>query len=61
MDNVFDNFQLQIENGILIKSWFDDPYDTALSELSPMLSHISLSKVEDVRKELNSLKNKMAS
>jgi TFIIF-interacting CTD phosphatase-like protein len=44
----------------LIKSWFDDPYDTALSELAPMLSLISSSKVEDVRKELNSLKNKMA-
>ena len=61
MDNVFDNFQLQIENGILIKSWFDDPYDTALLELSPMLVQIAHSKAKDVRKELNNLKTKMAS
>ena len=53
---MFENFQLQIENGILIKSWFDDPYDTALTELAPLLATIAMSKVEDVRKELNNLK-----
>ena len=37
VDNVADNFQLQPENGILIKSWIDDPYDTALTELCQLL------------------------
>ncbi len=37
VDNVADNFQLQPENGILIKTWTDDPNDTALQELAPLL------------------------
>ena len=37
VDNVADNFQLQPENGILIKSWIDDSADTALQELAPLL------------------------
>lgn len=37
VDNVAENFSLQPENGILIKSWFDDFKDTALIELSPIL------------------------
>lgn len=37
VDNVADNFRLQPENGILIRSWIDDPNDTALEELAPLL------------------------
>ncbi len=37
VDNVAENFQLQPDNGIFIKSWFDDPTDTALQELAPLL------------------------
>ncbi len=37
IDNVADNFQLQPENGIFVKSWFEDPKDIVLSELSPLL------------------------
>ena len=37
VDNVAENFQLQPDNGIFIKSWFDDMSDTALSELAPLL------------------------
>ena len=37
VDNVAENFQLQPDNGIFIKSWFDDMTDTALSELAPLL------------------------
>lgn len=37
VDNVAENFQLQPDNGIFIKSWFDDVHDTALSELAPLL------------------------
>jgi CTD small phosphatase-like protein 2 len=37
VDNVAENFQLQPDNGILIRSWFDDPNDNALLELLPLL------------------------
>jgi CTD small phosphatase-like protein 2 len=31
------NFQLQIENGIFIKSWVGDTKDTVLKDMIPML------------------------
>lgn len=37
MDNVAENFKLQPDNGIFIKTWYDDPEDTALLELTPLL------------------------
>ena len=37
VDNVAENFSLQPDNGIFIKSWFEDPSDTALHELAPLL------------------------
>lgn len=37
VDNVAENFYLQPDNGIFIKSWFDDMSDTALFELAPLL------------------------
>ena len=37
VDNIPENFQLQAENGIFIKSWFRDPDDCALFELMPLL------------------------
>ena len=37
IDNLSENFQLQPDNGIMIRSWFDNPQDTALSELAPIL------------------------
>ena len=37
VDNVAENFCQQPDNGIFIKSWFDDMNDTALSELAPLL------------------------
>lgn len=40
VDNVAENFQKQPENGILIKSWYDDPNDDALYELGPLLKLI---------------------
>lgn len=40
VDNISENFLLQPENGISIKSWYDDEEDTALSELSNLLAQI---------------------
>lgn len=42
VDNVAENFSLQPDNGIFIKSWFDDMSDTALLELAPLLKRKSL-------------------
>ncbi len=41
VDNIAENFQLQPENGIFIKSWFTDEKDTALFELAPLLVAIA--------------------
>jgi len=59
VDNIAENFQLQPNNGIFIKSWFDDPTDTALSELSPILVQIAKKDVGDIRVALKELKEKM--
>jgi len=37
VDNITENFLLQPDNGISIKSWFDDPDDMALADMAPML------------------------
>lgn len=59
VDNVAENFQLQPHNGIFIKSWFDDPKDTALQELLPILIQIAKKGVSDVRTALRELKEQM--
>lgn len=37
VDNISENFLLQPANGICIKSWYNDPDDTALMQLAPLL------------------------
>jgi CTD small phosphatase-like protein 2 len=37
VDNIAENFKYQQENGIKIKSWYDDMEDTALYLLQPIL------------------------
>jgi CTD small phosphatase-like protein 2 len=49
VDNVAENFSKQPENGILIKSWYDDPKDDALFELGPLLKLIINRKTENAR------------
>ncbi|KAF0906798.1 hypothetical protein E2562_012583, partial [Oryza meyeriana var. granulata] len=44
-DPTYSDLQLQVDNGIPIKSWFDDPSDQELVELLPFLE--SLVGVED--------------
>ncbi len=68
VDNIADNFQLQPENGILIRTWTDDPTDTALRELAPLLQgrvsigwlEIVLKNVEDVRDALSQFSSQMS-
>jgi len=47
IDNVAENFKKTPDNGILIKSWFDDPEDNALDQLTPLLLEIA-NKAKDV-------------
>jgi TFIIF-interacting CTD phosphatase-like protein len=37
VDNLEDSFQYQMDNGILIKSWYDDMDDDCLVKLLPFL------------------------
>jgi len=64
IDNVGENFQLQPGNGILIRSWFDDMQDAALSELLPLLKgreyvEMAVKKVSDVRVALQTYREQM--
>jgi len=47
LDNTPQVFQLQVNNGIPIKSWFDDPADVELMELLQFLA--TLVDAKDVR------------
>jgi len=40
IDNVQENFMFQPDNGIFISTWYDDPYDAALPELTPLLEEL---------------------
>eukprot|EP01016_Furgasonia_blochmanni_P026412 TRINITY_DN2805_c0_g2_i1.p1 TRINITY_DN2805_c0_g2~~TRINITY_DN2805_c0_g2_i1.p1 ORF type:complete len:335 (+),score=-20.56 TRINITY_DN2805_c0_g2_i1:123-1007(+) len=59
VDNVPENFQLQTDNGIFIKSWFSDERDTALQDLAPLLKEIVAKKVPDIRDALRKFRQKM--
>lgn len=49
VDNNADNFQLQPDNGILIKSWYGEEGDQALKNLGPLLEEIAFEDEDDVR------------
>jgi len=69
VDNVAENFSRQPDNGIFIKSWFDDMSDTALLELAPLLKckpntltsfvEIVEKKCKDVRAALRNFRDQM--
>ena len=59
VDNMPQNFRLQKENGIFIRSFCGDNNDTALRDLLPILIGIGNNKDNDVRIELNKMKNEI--
>jgi len=52
IDNLKENFCWQKQNGIHIRSWYDDPYDTQLYQLVPLLKSIVTDGFTDVREAL---------
>ena len=61
VDNNPDNFQMQPENGIYIKSWYEDPNDRALKKLAGLLIKIAENEQNDVRISLSDLNQKLMS
>lgn len=59
VDNITENFLLQPDNGVTIKSWFDDPDDTALADMTPLLRQIVEQMVPDVRQALKESKEQL--
>jgi len=49
IDNLPENFKLQPNNGLPIKTWIDDILDTQLFDLMRILEDIIKYKVEDIR------------
>lgn len=59
VDNNPDNFQMHPENGIYIKSWYEDPNDLALKHLTNVLIRIAESSESDIRRALAQFNRKM--
>ena len=59
IDNVAENFKLQKENGINIKNFEGDEDDTELLDLIPDLKFLVENKIDDVRKILPEIIQKM--
>ena len=52
IDNLKENFCWQKQNGIHIRSWYDNPHDTQLYQLVPLLKSIVTDGFTDVREAL---------
>lgn len=48
IDNLPENFKKQPDNGIFIKTWYDDMTDTCLYDLIPLLKRLVIEQVPDV-------------
>ena len=59
VDNVAENFQMQPDNGVFIRTWIDDPTDNALEELAPLLKEIATRGIKDVREALKMFRIQM--
>jgi len=49
IDNLKENFKIQPNNGIFIKTWISDVNDTQFKDLLKILKDIAISNVDDVR------------
>ena len=60
IDNSAKNYKLQQDNGLPITSWKGDVNDTALKNLIPILKNIAENDVQDVRKIIVKIKEKLS-
>ena len=49
IDNLRENFRLQPDNGLFIKTWTSDVNDTQFKDLLTILKYIAINNVDDVR------------
>ena len=54
IDNCASNFELQPDNGIEIKSWYNETSDIELKRLQPLLESVIKQKIPDVRRLIQS-------
>lgn len=59
LDNVTDNFRLHPENGLTMKSWFEDVNDICLFEIMPLLKEMVIKEVPDVRLALRNYRDQV--
>jgi len=52
VDNIAENFDMQPDNGIHIISWYNDPRDSELQKLEPILKSLVRQRIFDVREFL---------
>ena len=57
IDNLESNFRMSTENGIAIKSWFNDGDDNILLKLEGLLIKIANQYAQDLRKGVRAYKN----
>ena len=58
VDNLKENYSWQKQNGIHIRSWYDDPHDTQLHQLVPLLKSIVTDGYDDVRDALTNFRRR---
>ena len=59
IDNLKENFALQPDNGLFIKTWTSDVNDTQFIDLLNILKNIALSNVDDVRPIIQRINEKI--
>ena len=59
IDNLKDNFKVQPDNGLFIKTWISDILDEEMKQLERILKGIVKYKVKDVRNVIRSIHNEI--
>jgi len=60
IDNLAENFLLQKDSGIFIRTWTSDRDDTQLRDLIPLLKDLVVLEVKDVRMSLRKFRDELA-
>ena len=58
VDNLKENFAWHRTNGVNTTSWYDDPNDTELERLVPLLKSIVEEEIDDVRVALKNFRRR---